>query len=148
MKLPRLPTDYALIAVLVCAWAFPVGSRSRITRLERKCSELSAECSRLRASIAVYDTRIADLRLSVDSSSVVDGDADFSLSAVDSSTPHVIPGRYTCVRGVSGFLVDGDTFLIGDVSPWGLVEFSSQGLALCSGRYYRLTPSKVYNEQL
>lgn len=148
MKLPRLPTDYALIAVLLCAWAFPVGSRSRITRLERKCADLSDEFARLRSCIAAYDSRIAELRLSLNSPSAVDGDGDFSLSTADSSTPHVIPGRYTCVRGVSGFLVDGDTFLVGDVSPWGLVEFSSQGLALCSGRYYRLTPSKVYNEQL
>lgn len=126
------------LALLACVWSLVHPSRDiRLVRsLRADVDAVRADNAKLRQDVAGVVQFVRDdlpslvprLETATGGGSAPDGAA---------STPVAVSGgRYMVSRGVPGFSVGSDWWLVGERSPWGIVENAYRGGFSADGRFY------------
>lgn len=141
------------LALAACAWsvAFPSRDIRLVRTLRADIDVVKADNATLRQEVAGIVQFVRDdlpslvprLETASGGGSAPDGAASPPVA--------VSGGRYMVSRGVPGFSVGSDWWLVGDRSPWGIVENAYRGGFSADGRYYSFVqpPSTIegLNEQ-
>lgn len=141
--MPLICTVLVLYSIL-----FPSRESKTIVSMRRELDSLAAENATYRSNLVASVRYVRDLLEKYPQADVAGGVESSPARGFDSRppAPPVPSGTYFVANGRSGFRSSGGYWLVGDDSPWGVVESVYRGGFVADGQRYCFLDRGLVNE--